>query len=61
MVVVRPDQYVGLVLPLDAHQALADFFGKIMIDVAMATPHVADRRRAAPPSPAGGGPKRDGR
>ena len=26
MIVVRPDQYVAHVLPLDAHEALADFF-----------------------------------
>jgi phenol 2-monooxygenase (NADPH) len=32
MVVVRPDQYVAHVLPLDAHDALADFFGGILID-----------------------------
>ncbi len=33
MVVVRPDQYVAHVLPLDAHEALADFFAGILIDV----------------------------
>jgi phenol 2-monooxygenase len=32
MVVVRPDQYVSHVLPLDEHEALADFFTGIMID-----------------------------
>jgi phenol 2-monooxygenase (NADPH) len=32
MVVVRPDQYVSHVLPLDGHQALADFFASILID-----------------------------
>jgi phenol 2-monooxygenase len=32
MVVVRPDHYVAHVLPLDAHDALADFFGAILID-----------------------------
>lgn len=32
MVVVRPDQYIAHVLPLDAHQALADFFAAILID-----------------------------
>jgi phenol 2-monooxygenase len=32
MVVVRPDQYVAHVLPLDAHEALADFLGGILID-----------------------------
>jgi hypothetical protein len=30
-VVVRPDQYVAQVLPLDAHQALADFFAGFML------------------------------
>ena len=32
MVVVRPDQYVAHVLPLHAHEALADFFAGILID-----------------------------
>jgi phenol 2-monooxygenase len=32
MVVVRPDQYVAHVLPLDGHEALADFFAAIVID-----------------------------
>ena len=32
MVVVRPDQYVSHVLPLDAHEALADFFAGILVD-----------------------------
>ena len=31
LVVVRPDQYVAHVLPLDAHQALAEFFGGFML------------------------------
>jgi phenol 2-monooxygenase/3-hydroxybenzoate 4-monooxygenase len=31
LVVVRPDQYIALVLPLDAHQALADFFAGFML------------------------------
>lgn len=31
MIVVRPDQYVAHVLPLDAHQALADFFDAIYL------------------------------
>lgn len=30
LIVVRPDQYVGHVLPLDAHQQLADFFAGFM-------------------------------
>jgi phenol 2-monooxygenase len=32
MVIVRPDQYVADVLPLQDHQALADFFARILID-----------------------------
>ena len=32
MVVVRPDQHVAHVLPLDAHDELADFFGQFLID-----------------------------
>jgi len=32
MVVVRPDQYVSNVLPLDAHDELATFFGRFLID-----------------------------
>ena len=32
MVVVRPDQYVSNVLPLDAHDELADFFARFMLD-----------------------------
>jgi phenol 2-monooxygenase len=32
MVVVRPDQYVSNVLPLDAHDALAAFFGRFLLD-----------------------------
>jgi phenol 2-monooxygenase len=32
IVVVRPDQYVAHVLPLDAHEALVDFFAGILID-----------------------------
>ena len=31
MIVVRPDQHVAHVLPLDAYDALADFFGQFMI------------------------------
>jgi phenol 2-monooxygenase (NADPH) len=30
VVVVRPDQYVAHVLPLDAHQELTDFFAGIL-------------------------------
>jgi phenol 2-monooxygenase len=32
MVVVRPDQYVANVLPLDAHDELAAFFGRFLLD-----------------------------
>jgi phenol 2-monooxygenase len=32
MVVVRPDQYVAHVLPLDGHKALADFFSGVLVD-----------------------------
>ena len=32
MIVVRPDQYVAHVLPLDAHDDLADFFARFMLD-----------------------------
>jgi phenol 2-monooxygenase len=31
LVVVRPDQYVSQLLPLDAHDELNDFFGSFMI------------------------------
>ena len=42
MVVVRPDQYVAHVLPLDAHEALADFFAGILLP--------PRDREAAPPA-----------
>jgi phenol 2-monooxygenase len=32
IVIVRPDQYISHVLPLDGHEALANFFGNILID-----------------------------
>jgi phenol 2-monooxygenase len=32
MVIVRPDQYVAQVLPLDAHEALCAFFGRFLLD-----------------------------
>ena len=32
MVVVRPDQYVANVLPLDAHDELAAFFAAFLLD-----------------------------
>jgi phenol 2-monooxygenase (NADPH) len=37
MVVVRPDQYVSHVLPLDGHKALAEFFAGILTDVKVET------------------------
>jgi phenol 2-monooxygenase len=33
LVVVRPDQYVAHVLPLDAHDELAEFFAGFLVDV----------------------------
>jgi phenol 2-monooxygenase (NADPH) len=33
LVVVRPDQFVAQVLPLDAHAELADWFGRFLIEV----------------------------
>jgi phenol 2-monooxygenase len=33
-VVVRPDQHVSLVLPLDGYDELAEFFGRFMTDAA---------------------------
>jgi phenol 2-monooxygenase len=32
LVVVRPDQYVAHVLPLEAHEELADFFAGLMLE-----------------------------
>ncbi|MGO9591231.1 MAG: hypothetical protein ACLP3K_14445 [Candidatus Acidiferrales bacterium] len=48
IVVVRPDQYVSHVLPLDEHDALTDFFARILID-ARPRPQalLANRARAA--------------
>ena len=45
MVVVRPDQYVAHVLPLDAYAELADFFASFMLEANAAAP--AQRRRAS--------------
>ena len=33
IVVVRPDQYVAHVLPLDAHEELADFFAGVLVEL----------------------------
>jgi phenol 2-monooxygenase (NADPH) len=46
MVVVRPDQYVSHVLPLDGHKALAEFFAGILTDAKVET--VASLGVAAP-------------
>jgi phenol 2-monooxygenase (NADPH) len=43
VVVVRPDQYVAHVLPLDEHEALARFFAGVLVD--------AIRPRPTPPHP----------
>jgi phenol 2-monooxygenase len=32
MIVVRPDQYAGHVLPLDARDELTDFFAGILVE-----------------------------
>jgi phenol 2-monooxygenase len=34
MVLVRPDQFVAAVLPLEAHEALSEFLGRTLIDAA---------------------------
>ena len=41
MVIVRPDQYVANVLPLDAHAELAEFFGQFLLDRHLAPSKVA--------------------
>jgi phenol 2-monooxygenase len=41
IVVVRPDQYVSHVLPLDAHEELVSFFAAFLIEA-------ADRSAAMP-------------
>jgi phenol 2-monooxygenase (NADPH) len=45
VVVVRPDQYVSHVLPLDAHEALAAFFAGILIDAEGGPRSAADHAR----------------
>jgi phenol 2-monooxygenase len=45
MVVVRPDQYVSHVLPLDRHEALAEFFAGILIDAEQRPAPAADHDR----------------
>ncbi len=46
IVLVRPDQYVAQVLPLDAHEALSAFFAGFMRDLP-----VRPQGRGAPPAP----------
>jgi len=43
LVVVRPDQYVAHVLPLDAHEELAAFFARFMLDANWRNPGLATR------------------
>jgi len=43
IVVVRPDQYVSHVLPLDGHEALAGFFARILIDTGSSPGDVSGR------------------
>lgn len=38
LVVVRPDQYVAHVLPLDAHEGVAEFFARFMVSAAAPVP-----------------------
>jgi phenol 2-monooxygenase len=38
LVIVRPDQFVAHLLPLDAHDELAAFFGPILLAPAIACP-----------------------
>ena len=47
LVVVRPDQHVSTVLPLDAHAELAEFFGRFLLDRHAA--RQAPRRASASP------------
>jgi phenol 2-monooxygenase (NADPH) len=47
LVVVRPDQYVSHVLPLDAHAELAAFFAPFMIEVGRAAEPEPDSEVAA--------------
>ncbi|MBV9715865.1 MAG: FAD-dependent monooxygenase [Solirubrobacterales bacterium] len=44
MVVVRPDQYISHILPLQAHEALADFFAGILTDATEQPVLVRERR-----------------
>jgi phenol 2-monooxygenase len=41
VVVVRPDQYVAHVLPLDGYEALNEFFGGILVEASARAPQIA--------------------
>jgi phenol 2-monooxygenase (NADPH) len=58
MVVVRPDQYVSHVLPLDAYQALSDFFARTLIDVGSEAERLRPGVGATSPPCARSGPVR---
>ena len=47
VVIVRPDQYVSHVLPLDGYEALAGFFTRILIAPGSAAPSPPPARRAS--------------
>jgi phenol 2-monooxygenase len=49
VVVVRPDQYVAHVLPLDEHAALAEFFARIFIDARRGTATATDEAARSSP------------
>jgi phenol 2-monooxygenase (NADPH) len=44
MIIVRPDQYVSHVLPLQEHEALVEFFAKILIDPAQESKQLLQAR-----------------
>ena len=43
MLVVRPDQYVAAVLPLDAHDELTGFLGRILVETTALAPAAGAR------------------
>jgi phenol 2-monooxygenase len=47
MVLVRPDQYVSNILPLEAHKQLGDFLAGVLIDVATQPVEPQGRTRTA--------------
>lgn len=40
MVIVRPDQYISTILPLDAHQELVQFFNRVLLPASDRTSHL---------------------